>query len=232
METLDDFKKKIRRKEIELSKLEADRNSMLEALEAKKQSLEESKQERQANFDASIYLKKQAKETREQSLDLIEDITTKAIKPMYGDDYKFVFKDNNADLENGVVSTLKMIPSICSKFQDDILVNSIMDGRGGGVAETVSVILRLGILKLFNYNGVAILDETWASLSADEKLENCIKWFVEFIKQTDSQIILVTHRAEFFTKVSDSIHLCEKTEDNQAMVTKVTHEHIMDRVFK
>ena len=232
METLDDFKKKIRKKELELSKLESDRKNMLDALDDKIQELEEHKQERQANFDASIYLKKQAKETREQSLDLIESITTKAIKPMYGDDYEFLFKDKNADLENGVVSTVKITPSICSRFQDDILVNGIMDGRGGGVAETVSVILRLGVLKLYNYNGATILDETWASLSADEKLENCIKWFVEFIKQTDNQIILVTHRAEFFTKVSDLIHLCEKTEDNQAIVTKVTHEQIMDRVFK
>lgn len=232
METLDEFKKKIRRKEIELSKLESDRKNMLDTLETKRQEFEEQKLERQANFDASIYLKKQAKETREQSLDLIEGITTKAIKPMYGDDYEFVFKDNNADLENGVVSTVKITPSICSRFQDDVLVNGIIDGRGGGVAETVSVILRLGVLKLYNYNGATILDETWASLSADEKLENCIKWFVEFIQQTDNQIILVTHRAEFFTKVSDSIHLCEKTEDNQAIVTKVTHEQIMDRVFK
>jgi hypothetical protein len=232
MQTLDDFKKKIRRKEIELLKLESDRKNMLDLLEEKKLTLEDEKEERQANFDASIYLKKQAKETREQSLNLIEGMTTKAIKPSYGDDYEFLFKDNNADLESGNVSTVKITPSICSRFLDDVLVNGIIDGRGGGVAETVSVILRLAVLKLYNYNGATILDETWASLSADEKLENSIKWIVEYNDQTNGQIILVTHRAEFFTKVSDSIYLCEKTEDNQAIVTKVTHEQIMDRVFK
>jgi hypothetical protein len=45
------------------------------------------------------------------------------------------------------------------------------------------------------------------------------------------QIILITHRAEFFGKVADSIHLCEKTEYNEAVVTKVTHDQIMDKVF-
>ena len=231
METLDSFKKKIRRTELELLRLQAERKNLLDTLESKQSSLEFQLKEKKACFEASIFLKKQAKETREQSLDLIQEITTKAIKPMYGDDYEFIFKDNNADIEKGIVSTVKIVPSIASKFQDDVLVNSIVDGRGGGVGETVSVILRLGVLRLYFYNGVVLLDETWASLSADEKLTNCIKWIIEFIKQTNMQIILITHRAEFFGQVSDSIHICEKTEYNEAVVTKTTYDQIMDKVF-
>ena len=231
METLDSFKKKIRKLEIVLLRSESERQNLLDLLESKQITLEFELKEKKACFEASIFLKKQAKETREQSLDLIEDITTKAIKPMYGNDYGFLYKDNNKDIEKGIVSTVKIVPSIASKFQDDILINSIIDGRGGGVGETVSVILRLGVLKLYCYNGVVLLDETWASLSADEKLTNCIKWIIEFIKQTNMQIILITHRAEFFGKVADSIHLCEKTEYNEAVVTKVTYDQIMDRVF-
>ena len=58
METFDSFKKKIRKIEIALLKLESERQNLIDLLETKQITLEFELKEKRACFEASIFLKK------------------------------------------------------------------------------------------------------------------------------------------------------------------------------
>ena len=58
-----------------------------------------------------------------------------------------------------------------------MITTTIKDSRGGGLIEVMSVLLRLAFLNLSGYNGLVILDETWAAVSADNKMSALIDFF-------------------------------------------------------
>ena len=81
-------------------------------------------------------------------------------------------------------------------------------------------------LKELNFRGIIILDETWVSVSADEKMINLIKFLNHYVDECDIQVLFITHRAEMFGKNANSILQVSKN-DGIANVKKVSFDDII-----
>ena len=219
---IDKYSKIIDKKVFEKEQLENTLHSLTEELEIVKEK-------KNCSVKGSLLLKSLASDTRKQSLEIIEKMITEAIKPMYGEDYEFSFKYNEKSLEKGEKSGFNIQPSITSDINGQRITTSIKNSRGGGLLEVMSVLLRFAVLKLCNYNGIIVLDETWASLSADEKMVNLIDFIDFYIKETDIQVLFITHRAEMFGKNADNIIYVDKM-NGVANIKKMSYDEILNIV--
>jgi len=86
----------------------------------------------------------------------------------------------------------------------------LKDERGGGVTESTSWGLRLAALEWLDYDGPALLDEAFKSVSSDEKIENVAKLLQQYVNSSGRQIIFATHRADVFEEYADNTILVTK----------------------
>ena len=222
-----DLVKQFNKNEKELIKREYARELLIKSIKAKTEELELLKINKEKNNQAALFLKSKAADTRKTSCEVIDDIVTKAIQPIYGDDYSFSFQSNEKAIEKGLKSSFNLIPTISSKLGNSILSTSIKDSRGGGLSEVMSVLLRLAFLNLNGYNGLVVLDESWAAVSADEKMDSLINFFDGYVKESGIQVLLITHRTEMFGKIADNI-LKVKKENGSANVYPATYEEVLE----
>ena len=202
------------------------KNQLEDNLLKKNQELENLKTTRSNANKSSLFLKSRAYDVRKKSTDVTSLMVTQALKPMYGDDYEFQFSYNEDKLAKGERSGFNIIPIIISEIDGKHIATSVENARGGGLVEVVSVLLRFAFLKHCNYNGLIILDETWASVSADQKMVNLIDFINEYIKTTEIQVLFITHRAEMFGKNADNILQVSKN-NGVANVATVTYDDIL-----
>ncbi len=202
------------------------KNSLLEKLDKETILLEDLSESRKNDDKASSLLRKSAAETRKNSLLVIDEMISNLLKPMYGDDYSFNFHIDEKALEQGIKSGFNITPKITSEIRGEKLTTSIKDSRGGGLAEVVSVWLRLAFLKLTGFNGLIILDEQWASVSFDQKMTELIKFFDAYIKESGIQVLLITHRAEMFGKIADNIIKVER-KNGTAQVSNIEYDDLL-----
>jgi hypothetical protein len=203
------------------------RDTALGILESKKLKLDQDVIAKDNNQFAALFLKARAAETRETAITIINEMVTVLIKKMYGDDYGFAFQLNFKALEKGEKVGFNITATITSKMGDDIITTTSIDSRGGGLYETISVLLRWAFLKYHSYNGAILLDETWVSVSADSKMDNLINFINPYIKDTESQVILITHRAEMFGKEASSIHVVSK-QDGISQTDTVDYDDVIE----
>lgn len=218
----DSVNKKIQRKIFE-------RDSLIEKLEEKKNKLETLIEKKENTNKASIFLKSRALETRKESLDTISSMCTQAIQSVYGPDYELIFDYNENLLSKGSKSGFNITPKIISGLNDDKLITPIKDSRGGGLMEVLSVLLRFAILRFYDSNSTVILDETWASVSADEKMFKLITFINDYVKETGIQVLFITHRAEMFGKDADNI-IAVKKIDGVANVSKISYDDVLNQI--
>ena len=202
------------------------KKALLEKLNQELTLLESLSESKVHDERASSLLKSSAAETRKNSLIVIDDMITNLLKPMYGNDYSFNFHINEKALEQGIKAGFNITPKITSEIRGEKLTTSIKDSRGGGLAEVVSVWLRLAFLRLTGFNGLIILDEQWASVSFDQKMTELIKFFDAYIKESGIQVLLITHRAEMFGKIADNIIKVERN-NGMAQVTNVSYDDLL-----
>jgi hypothetical protein len=227
--TLDELKNEIDIYSKIIDKKVFEKEQLEKNLQLYSEEIESLKEKKNNSTKGSLLLKSLANDTRKQSLEIIENMITQAIKPMYGDDYEFSFRYNEKSLEKGEKSGFNIQPSITSEINGHKITTSIKNSRGGGLLEVMSVLLRFAVLKLCNYNGVIVLDETWASLSADDKMVNLIDFIDVFIKETDIQVLFITHRAEMFGKNADNIIYVDKSS-GIANIKNMSYDDILNLV--
>lgn len=146
-------------------------------------------QKAQANLGAydlvQILLQKTSDFARQQAKARIEDIVTSALSVVFGKDYRFAIalevKANQPVAEyyltsEGVTTQLKP-PDY---------------DRGGGVADVVSLALRLAIGELSGIRGPIFLDEVGKHVS-QEYAPNVAYFLKEYSSKFGRQIILITH---------------------------------------
>lgn len=225
--TLSELKKSLESCNSKLLIMKARRDKLLEDKTSKEERLEIEKDDKFHTNQASLLLKSQAADTRKSALEAIDDMTTQAIKPMFGDDYSFKFDYDSNALDKGLKSGFNITPKITSLINGQPISTSIKESRGGGLIEVMSVLLRFSFLKLIGYNGLIILDETWVSVSNDEKLKNLIKFLDSYIEESNIQVLLVTHRAELFGKISNNILKVYK-EDGIGKCIPITYDELID----
>lgn len=226
---IDDIKKNSLKVEKDLLKKEFTRDSIIKQIEDKNIELSKTQSTKDKTNKAALFLKTKAHDTRKKSCEIIDEMITKAIKMIYGEDYSFHLKYKDTSGEVNSKASFNIIPSITSIQEGQMITTSIKDSRGGGLIEVMSVLLRLAFLNLSGYNGLVILDETWAAVSADNKMSALISFFEGYIKSSQSQIILISHRAEMFGKIADNI-LIVKKEDGLANIKSVSYQEFMEEM--
>lgn len=226
---LSEIKKSSLSIEKDLMKKEFKRDELIKQIESKNEEMLEIQSTKEKTNKAGLFLKSKAHDTRKKSCESIDEMITKAIKMIYGADYSFNLKYKDTSGEINSKSSFNIIPSITSNQEGQMITTTIKDSRGGGLIEVMSVLLRLAFLNLSGYNGLVILDETWAAVSADNKMSALIDFFEGYIKSSKAQIILITHRAEMFGKIADNI-LHVKKEDGLANVRSVSYQEYLEEI--
>lgn len=115
----------------------------------------------------------------------IEMIVTESLRSLYGPEYSFDMsyteKANRSCLEMRVLKQTEMGT-----------VRRQMDGFGGGVSDSISVPLRLMVLKGSDTGDILILDEAFKHVDGD--MVEKVGIFLKTIKEKlGTQIIMVTH---------------------------------------
>lgn len=122
---------------------------------------------------------------RQQAKSRIEEIVTSALSVVFGKDYKFQLslevRSNRPEVDywlesEGIVTQLKP-PDY---------------DRGGGVADVVTLAIRLAIVELSGVKGPILLDEVGKHVSA-EFAPNVAYFLKEYSQKFSRQIILITH---------------------------------------
>lgn len=226
---LSEIKKSSLSIEKDLMKKEIKRDELIKQIALKSEEMLEIQSTKDKTNRAGLFLKSKAHDTRKKSCESIDEMITKAIKMIYGEDYSFNLKYKDTSGEINSKSSFNIIPSITSNQEGQMITTTIKDSRGGGLIEVMSVLLRLAFLNLSGYNGLVILDETWAAVSADNKMSALIDFFEGYIKSSKAQIILITHRAEMFGKIADNI-LHVKKEDGLANVRSISYQEYLEEL--
>ena len=228
--TLADLENELYAKEKIIDRQKYDRDKLKEQIKDYENELDSLTTKKNNIGSSIIFLKKIAAEARNESCEKINVLTSEALKSIYGNDYSFNLTYNEEALEQGERSGFKITPKIGSLIGDNELVTSIQNSRGGGLIETISVLLRFACIELIEYNGPIILDETWASVSADHKMEKLIEFLEQYKDLSDKQIIFITHRAEMFGKIADNI-LHVKKNEGVADVTQIDYDDILNGIY-
>jgi DNA repair ATPase RecN len=122
---------------------------------------------------------------RQQAKSRIEEIVTSALSVVFGRDYKFQLsleiRANRPEVDywlasEGIITQLKP-PDY---------------DRGGGVADVVSLALRLAVTELAEVQGPVFLDESAKHVSAEYSM-NVAYFLKEYSLKFARQIILITH---------------------------------------
>lgn len=133
----------------------------------------------------------------------IETVVSEALKLIYGNSYRvelsYAVKNNRSNLEIEMVRDTK-----AGEVRRD------MDGFGGGVADTISVPLRLMVLVgSRKTDKVCILDECWKHINP-ERIELVGKFLQALTEQLGMQIIFVTHHHPLQAFADRVYHTSEK----------------------
>lgn len=146
---------------------------------------------------------------REVGIQSIEKTATYALRAICGDDYRVHFLRNE---EKKNSAAFKMEIGIESDFSGKKLITGLKDERGGGVTEATSWGLRLAALEWLNYDGPALLDESFKSVSSDEKSASVGKLLQQYSHKKNRQIIFATHKADIFEEFADHIVNVKKVD--------------------
>lgn len=135
---------------------------------------------------------------REQLKTRIEETVTAALQAVFCDD-RIRF--------NIEIRTLNDKPAadwtVISSYGDTPVAANPEDGRGGGIADVVSLALRLALLELARPKpqGPVILDEPGKMISR-EYLPNVAEFLKQYLQKTGRQGIMITHH-EALADVAD-----------------------------
>lgn len=134
---------------------------------------------------ASEFLVSLANQRRSGSRTAIEKAATDALSSIYGGDY-------SVKLDASQKANRSNLDVLVARRTPDGLVERGIEGVGGGVADTVSLPLRLMVLARSDTDKVAVLDECWKHLDVN-RIGNVGKLLKNISKGLDMQIIFATH---------------------------------------
>lgn len=141
-----------------------------------------------ASYDlVQILLQKTSDFARRQAKKRIEDIVTSALTVVFGKDYKFqveITVKANQPVAEYFLSSEGVVTQLKPPDYD----------RGGGVADVVSLALRLAVGELSNIRGPLLLDEVGKHVS-QEYAPNVAFFLKEYSQKFNRQIILITHNS-------------------------------------
>ncbi len=166
--------------------------------------------------DAHLLLLGFISQRRETAISSIENTGTYALRAICGDDYKVHFLRNE---EKKNSAAFKMEIGIESDFNGEKIITGLKDERGGGVTEATSWGLRLAAMDWLNYDGPVLLDESFKSVSSDEKSTNVGRLLASYCEKKQRQILFATHKTEIFEEFAD--HIVHVRKENGVSKVKI-----------
>jgi len=149
-----------------------------------------------------ILLQKTSDFARQQAKTRIEEIVTSALSVVFGKDYRF-------EIELDV----KGNQPVAEYFLESEGVRTQLKppdyDRGGGVADVVSLALRLAVGELTGVQGPLMLDEVGKHVS-QEYAPNVAYFLKEYSEKFGRQIVLITHNAHLATIGDVSLEVTQK----------------------
>jgi len=122
---------------------------------------------------------------REQAKQRIEEIVTSALSVVFGKDYNFTIN----------ITTRANQPVAEYYLESEGIVTQLKPpdyDRGGGVADVVSLALKLAVSELSGIKGIIALDEVGKHVS-QEYAPNVAYFLKQYSENFNKQILLITH---------------------------------------
>ena len=152
--------------------------------------------------DSLVFLESVANSRRGAMKGKIEDVVTEALRLIYGDEYRvelsYSMKNNRSNL------TIEMVRKV-PKGE----VKREIGGFGGGVADTISVPLRLMVLLGSRQaERIVVLDECYKHMDT-ERIESVAEFLKTLSVRLKMQIIMCTHHDVIRDKADKSFLVTE-----------------------
>ena len=182
---IDKIKLDVRQARQKVTAMAAKRDLLIEQQDAEIMRSAEATRTLELNEKVQRLLQLTSEFARQQAKSRIEEIVTSALTVVFGKDYKFRLslevRSNRPEVDywlesEGIVTQLKP-PDY---------------DRGGGVADVVSLALRLAVTELSEVRGPVFLDEVGKHVSA-EYAPNVAYFLKEYSGKFGRQMILITH---------------------------------------
>ena len=182
---IDKIKLDVRQARQKVTAMAAKRDLLIEQQDAEIMRSAEATRTLELNEKVQRLLQLTSEFARQQAKIRIEEIVTSALTVVFGKDYKFRLslevRSNRPEVDywlesEGIVTQLKP-PDY---------------DRGGGVADVVSLALRLAVTELSEVRGPVFLDEVGKHVSA-EYAPNVAYFLKEYSGNFGRQMILITH---------------------------------------
>lgn len=132
-----------------------------------------------------ILLQATSEFARQQAKSRIEEIVTSALSVVFGTDYSFTIE----------ITTRANQPVAEYYLESEGIVTQLRPpdyDRGGGVADVVSLALKLAVAELSGVNGTLMLDEVGKHVS-QEFAPNVAYFLKQYSEKFNRQIVLITH---------------------------------------
>ena len=197
-------------------------NSLLEDIEKINSSIQGLEELKNDNKHAHVFLKLKAADTRKKAIEAIESIVTLGIKQIYGEDYTFMFKMKDYNTKDvGEQNYNYTITPTIGCLHGGQFCEFPLTSCGGGLCETVSMLIRLAVIEYKQFQGMIALDESLSGLSADDKLDQLIEFLDNYIKDSALQLMFISHRPVEFAKISNKNFLVSRDRDDDAGIARV-----------
>ena len=130
----------------------------------------------------------------------IESLVTRGLQSVFGSDLSFHI--TSAVKGKAVTSSFVIRTELPN---GDAVDTPVMDSRGGGLAATVGVLLRIVLILLDSSQPrLLVLDETFSHVSAEYEAP-LAEFLADVARQAGIQIIMVTH-SEAYVEVADTVY--------------------------
>ena len=174
---------------------------------------------------ASIELLNLASFQRRKSTILhLETLIDVFVKAVYGEEYTFFFKVHDTSFTK--LEAMMRKPAEDGEYMEV----DLKDGSGGGLLEICGFAARLACNEIEKYEGPLFLDETFKSLSADNKVKDLLAVLQAYVQATGKQFIFITHKAEVYGLIADKI-LLTRLVGKTTEVSEATFEEIMNYTY-
>ena len=162
--------------------------------------------------EATVFLSEVANSRRGAMKKKIEDVVSEALRLIYGPDYKveltYGVKNNRSSLDIEMVRATTSIGDVRRE----------LGGYGGGMADTISVPLRLMVLLGSKQVArICVLDESWKHMDG-VRIEPVAEFLKALADKLGMQIIIATHH-EVIREMADKVYTVSEADGKSTVRT-------------
>lgn len=154
---------------------------------------------------AHAFLMSELSDRRGQALSSIEGIGTTGLRMLYGPSYELRFETFDEKRSEEGIASYKMEMRVASVLDGEVRSFIVNGGKGGGVLDALSVVMRDAAAHWLHYTGFIMCDEVCKFLSKDDKVHNMAALMRQMVDMTGRQYLFATHLADVFAPVADNI---------------------------